>query len=452
MRNKHHKKQISLLIGIFCGISLSLIVLNSTPNVLIPSELAMDVKTATVVNYNSDLVLEWGGTDSENGNGIVIDTSGNIYITGWTKSFGAGTHDAFIAKYDSAGNSLFNITWGDDYSDKGNDITLDGSGNIFMIGQTYNSLNDDVFIAKYDSEGTSVKNATWNSGNNEYGYGIAADSTGNIYITGKTYNGANNDAFVAKYSNSLNIQWIQFWDNGSNDEGYGIALDALGFIYITGGTYNGADYDAFVAKYDNNGNFEEDISLSGSNSDKGHDIVVDGTGNIYITGQTYSFGAGNYDAFIAKYDSAGDLLHFFTWGGIYSDWGYGIGLDATGNYYIVGETTTFSAGNYDGFVAKYDDSGLLEWNEIYDGNYHDMGSDIALDASGNIYIVGDTQKDSYSGKYNAFIARYSVVIDPGNPPLGFLDIFTSLIGLITVGCTLGIGVLIGILISKKMRH
>ena len=101
--------------------------------------------------YRSDLNIIWGGSSGDRGMGIALDDSGNIYITGRTESFGAGSDDAFIAKYDSAGNSLLNITWGGSNSEGGNDIVLDNSGNIYITGGTENfgAGDRDAFIAKY---------------------------------------------------------------------------------------------------------------------------------------------------------------------------------------------------------------------------------------------------------------------------------------------------------------
>ena len=101
--------------------------------------------------YRSDLNITWGNNDYDWGSGIALDNDGNIYITGDTESFGTGSFDAFIAKYDSAGNSLLNITWGGSNSDSGSGIALDDSGNIYITGHTYSfgAGDGDAFIARY---------------------------------------------------------------------------------------------------------------------------------------------------------------------------------------------------------------------------------------------------------------------------------------------------------------
>jgi len=273
----------------------------------------MDVRTAGTNNYRSNLSITWGGGCSfDYGYGIALDASGNIYITGETWSFGAGSADAFITKYDSAGNSLLNITWGGGSSDVGYGIALDDDGNIYITGYTgsFGAGGADAFIAKYDSAGNSLLNITWGGGSDDVGNSIVLDTSGSIYITGATWSfgrgGA--DAFIAKYDSSgnslLNITW-----------GGGITLD-----------------------------------------DIGNSIALDTSGSIYITGETWGFGTDSEDAFIAKYDSAGNSLLNITWGDGRQDYGYGITLDDDGNIYITGYTEDYCAGHwgfYEAFIAKY---------------------------------------------------------------------------------------------------
>ena len=161
------------------------------------------LKIAATANYILDFDTTWGGSNHDSGNGITVDGAGNIYITGHTSSFGAGNSDAFIAKYDSAGTSLLNITWGGNYDDSANGITLDGAGNIYITGYTesFGVGYGNAFIAKYDSAGTSLLNITWGGSNSDPAYGIALDGAGNIYITGSTssFGMGQYDAFIAKY-------------------------------------------------------------------------------------------------------------------------------------------------------------------------------------------------------------------------------------------------------------
>ncbi|MFX1388043.1 MAG: SBBP repeat-containing protein, partial [Promethearchaeota archaeon] len=400
------------LMVVFYVCFFALITSNVSLNACNTTDQPLDIRSATSINYKLDLITTWGGSNHDFGCDIALDGSGNIYITGYTKSFGAGNYDAFIAKYDSSGKSLLNITWGTDKGDSGTKIALDSSGNIYMVGETnsFGAGGSDAFIAKYDSSGKSLLNITWGGRNSDFGKSFFLDDSGNIYITGDTnsFGAGNYDAFIAKYDSSgkslLNITW-----GGSNsDYGTGIALDVAGNIYITGRTtsFGVGDENAFIAKYDSSGNSLLNITYGGSNIDRGLDIALDDTENIYITGESNSFGVGNFDAFISKYDTSGKSLLNITWGGTGYDFGKSFFLDDSGNIYITGYTTSFGAGNYDAFIAKFDSSGKSLLNITWGGSNSDYGTGIVLDDAGNIYITGRTNSFG-AGNYDAFIAKYN---------------------------------------------
>jgi len=249
----------------------------------------------------------WGGPSFEVGFGIAIDSGGYIYITGYTTSYGAGISDTFIVKYNSSGTQLWNTTWGGLLVDIGSGIAIGSSGNIYITGYTDSSGagNRDAFIVKYDSSGTLLWNTTWGGPNNDGGKGIVIDSGGNIYITGFT-NGnevGNVYALIVKFDSSGTPLWNTTWGGLYGDEGDGIAIDSGGNIYITGNTYSyGAGIaDAFIVKYDSSGTQLWNTTWGSPYLDYGYGIAIDSHENIYITGLTCINDPGSTDAFIVKY-------------------------------------------------------------------------------------------------------------------------------------------------------
>ncbi|GAI21421.1 unnamed protein product, partial [marine sediment metagenome] len=122
-------------------------------------------------------IKTWGGSDYDNGHKIALDSSGNIYITGATASYGAGSFDVVLLKYNSSGNLQWSKIWGGPNNDTGDGIALDNLGNIYITGATsYETNLDDVFLLKYDSSGNLLWNKTWGGYNYFAGGGIALDS------------------------------------------------------------------------------------------------------------------------------------------------------------------------------------------------------------------------------------------------------------------------------------
>ena len=177
-------------------------------------------------------------------------------------------------------------------------------------------------------------------------------------------------------------------------------------------TYGGIS-DAFLAKYNATGSLVFSTYLGGSKNDQSGDIAVDGLGNSYVTGYTYSnnfpmknaydntFGGGNYDAFVAKFDSNGSLVFSTYYGGNSEENGQKIAIDQSGNLFITGYTTSNNlpminaynatyGGSNDVFVAKFNTTGSLVFSTYLGGNSNEYGQDIIVDTVGNYYVTGYT--------------------------------------------------------------
>jgi len=254
-------------------------------------------------------------------------------------TYGGGTYpygDAFATKLSSSGNSLIYSTYlGGGDSDWGNGIAVDGSGNAYVTGDTWSydfpTLNpyqtyigggfhgSNVFVTKLSSSGNALVYSTYlGGGGDDDGYDIAVDGSGYAYVTGVTdspnfptlnpYQATNQgyvNAFVTKLSGAGNsLIYSSYLGGGGYDWGGGIAVDGSGNAYVTGRTYSSnfptlnpyqtyqgpSGYlDAFVTKLSSSGNtLIYSTYLGGRDYDEGTGIVVDGSGNVYVTGETQS--------------------------------------------------------------------------------------------------------------------------------------------------------------------
>jgi len=331
-----------------------------------------------LAQFNSSGNYQWaksiGGVDYDTGNEITLDASGNLYLTGYfreTTDFdpGAGTanltalgtHDIFLAKYNSTGNYLWAKAMGSTNNDEAYSVTLDGSGNSYITGYFQGAADfdpgagmailtpvgvSDIFIAKYDASGNFLWahniGGTWV----DVGSAIAVDGNGNTYLTGIFWQTADFDPgagtanltsagafdiFIAKYDASGNYLWAKNIGSTGSDVGDDIALDDGGNFWITGGFTGSVDFDSgagtanltssgsediFFAKYSSTGDYLWAKAVGGTGQDEGTSIAVDGGGNTYLTGffgGTADFDpgtntanlspAGAYDIFIARYDA-----------------------------------------------------------------------------------------------------------------------------------------------------
>jgi hypothetical protein len=348
-----------------------------------------------------------------------------------------GFCDIYIAKYNPFGN----LEWVNQVSGPDNDVgtamALDSAGDILVTGWftgttnfgniKVSSPNGGMFIAKYHPDGSVVwvKQANGQGG----GRGVASDASGNIYVTGDFYNSinfggvtltgsSNGSGFVAKYQSDGKFVWAKLLEGGYT-AGRGIAVDRVGNSFVTGefvgqlkissATLNDAGGgDIFVAKFLPDGNLDWAKRAGGSDQDWGYSIALDGSGNAYVTGffvgkasfDAYVLSNKGYNMFLAKLHSDG-TTEWVTQAGRKQanarSGGYGIATDASGNSYVTGlfETTTdfggvtlTSAGNQDIMVAKYRTNGSVEWVKQAGGTDLDRGLAVSLDPAHNIYIAG----------------------------------------------------------------
>ena len=304
--------------------------------------------------------------------GTVIDSSGNVYVTGRTddalgSNNALGNGDIFIAKYGSTGNLITLKQFGTADYDEATGIAIDNAGNVYVTGYTngafsgINAGGSDAFIAKYDTTGNlTVKQ--FGTASNDYADGIATNGN-NVYAVGSTYgalsgNSAGNlDSFIANYDLKSDLITFKQFGTADYDEATGVAIDSANNVYVSGYTQgalsglSAGGYDAFIAKYDSMGNLTfKQFGTSGYDSANG--IAIDSANNVYVTGKTEGIlngkNAGGSDAFIAKYDSTGNLT-FKQFGTSNDDKGRSIAVNQTGLVSVVGSLET-PQGDTDGFL------------------------------------------------------------------------------------------------------
>ena len=302
------------------------------------------------MKYNSSGTKQWtkqlGTAATDQGIGVITDSSGNIYVSGYnnvgyspsSSAFdgnpSSGSADMILVKYNSSGLKQWSDQLGTSLADYGWGITIDSSDNIYVTGSTAGDLDEntsegasDRFLVKYNSGGTKQWTQQLGSSSNDKAYGAATDSSGNIYVTGytqgsfdgKTYLGSN-DIFLVKYNSSGTKQWTKQYGSSSDDSANGIATDSSGNIYVTGytqgnldGNHDSGSQDIFLLKYNSSGTQQWIKQLGERNSsDVAEDITVDSSDNIYITGRTNGdldgeTNSGSWDIFLVKYNSDGVL-------------------------------------------------------------------------------------------------------------------------------------------------
>ncbi len=388
-----------------------------------------------------------GGSAADRGLSIEVDGSGNCYVTGFfngTASFdgtnvtSSGQQDVFIAKYTTAGALDWVSSAGGSGADIGNGIAVDNSGNVLVTGEfrgtatfgatNITSLNNstDVFTTKLTSAGAF----TWveqGSGNNtDRGIDVATDGSGNVYITGQfsdtiTFDQTHNNTmlnviYVVKYNSSGDEQWFRIIGGGASNITKALVTDNAGNTVVVGdftgnvtvftgsnptitGTYTNR---IFLARFSTAGAVSWTQSASSESAVAVECVNLDGSGAVYIGGtfecrfDEYAdpFGDGIFnsvgykDIFVSKYNSGGNFQYSRSMGSSEDDFCFGVAANAAGNAHFTGSFRgAFNVPTTPNFVD------LANWPNVDcgtnashcgDANY---GSFRNLDAAGNLDIV-----------------------------------------------------------------
>ncbi|MFX1499265.1 MAG: hypothetical protein ACFFBH_17245 [Promethearchaeota archaeon] len=137
--------------------------------------------------------------------------------------------------------------------------------------------------------------------------------------------------------------------------------------------------------------YEWNVTWGGGDHDYSFDMVIDDSDNVYIVGRTRSFGEGNEDVALVKYNNEGVQLWNLTWGGSSWDQVYGVDVDSSNNVYITGGTNSFGdISARDLFLRKYNSSGVLQWNiTLGEIGLLEIGKGLVVDSYDNIYVAAD---------------------------------------------------------------
>jgi hypothetical protein len=339
----------------------------------------------------------------------------------------AGDSDIFVSKLNSNGGFVWAKRMGGTSHDWGIGSILDSSGNVYTTGYFADIVDfdpgtgttnltsaglEDIFISKLNNSGNFVWARGMGGAGSDWGIGVAIDSSDNVHTTGyfasiadfdpgtgiiNLTSAGNSDIFASKLDGSGNFIWAKRMGGTGDDWGSGITVDSSGSICMAGFFEDTADFDpgtgianlasagledVFVSKLNSSGNFVWAKRMGGVNDDKGYSIAVDLSGNIYTTGYFAGIvdfdpnvgtanltSAGLEDIFVSKLDGNGDFGWAKRMGGTSNDEGIGIIVDLSGNVYTTGSfwgTVDFdpgagtinltSAGLEDIFVSKLDNS------------------------------------------------------------------------------------------------
>ncbi|HEY6570543.1 MAG TPA: hypothetical protein VIZ22_09645 [Candidatus Limnocylindrales bacterium] len=365
--------------------------------------------------------------------GIAADGKG-ITIVGTTG--GKITHkveggsDAFVRRYDRRGAVLWTRQFGTDAQDIGQDVAADGGG-VTVLGSTDGSFSgsggtlgiEDVFVRRYDRDGKRLWTRQFGAPEDEDPGAIAAGD-GGLFVVGTTAGdlggsqAGDGDAFLRRYDRDGQPEWTRQFGTDRADTAMAVAVDGGG-ITVGGGTDGdlqgqnaGPFSDAFVRRYDLAGNVLWTRQWGQEGDDTVLSLAADGTG-VTAVGYTHADSMGNKpsQAFIRRFNRNGQLQWSRIFGSPDSEVAWGVAADGdalTVTGYTFGDLDADNKGSFDVFVRRYNRSGTAIWKRQFGTKGADLGLDVAADGKGftvfghtNASLGGDAK-----GELDVFVRRY----------------------------------------------
>lgn len=462
-----------------------------------------------------DPTLQWGTYFNNVDIFIAIATDGNnnVYGTGYTHmaagvaTTGAhqttigGGQDAFVVKYNAAGAKQWATYYGGSSSEQGEAIINDHEGHLYIAGETFSAngistpgayhethggtMYFDAFLSKFDTMGNLVWGTYYGGAMRDEGYALTLAPGGDVYLAGRTKSATglatpgafqpvcnscatadSFDAFVAKFTSAGALLWSTYYGGAGDDNVNALAIDNTGNIYISGATssttniataaayqttmFGGTSLsiDGFLAKFTPAGSRLWGTYFGGTDDDRARSVVADATG-VYIAGSTASsnhiatpgahqavYGGGPYvgmysdwgDAYLAKFNEAGALQWATYYGGTNTDVLFSATSNGHGDVYLTGYTAsttgiatpgalvgTAPGGFTDMFLAQFNSTGSLVSGTYYGGPGGDWGSCVTMGDSATLYVGGFTLSDTGIATAGA---DESTFIPPTGPVVG----------------------------------
>jgi hypothetical protein len=357
----------------------------------------------------------FGSAKADFAYGVAVGSSGDLYLAGRAGgpiSFGGpvhankGDYDIFLASFNAAtGASKWSKTFGNTKQDYAEGLALDSSGNIYITGEFQDTVSfggnllkstgtNSIFLASFTPAGTHRISKAFPPSSSGSGRGVDVDAAGNIYLTGfymgsvsfggGTLTGAGTgDIFIASLTSTGNHRWSKGFGGTSSDHGKDVKVDAASNVYLTGYfwttvSFGGATFtskggpDVFIASFNATSGAHRWSKAYGSTfDDRGYGLAIDSQGNSYLAANffyTVNFGGGPYiskgkhDVVLVSHNSAGSYRWSRQFGDIGDEYAYGMAISKAGFLALGGafqNTADFGGGaftclgSWDGYVLKY---------------------------------------------------------------------------------------------------
>ncbi|MCD6532132.1 hypothetical protein J7K99_06795 [bacterium] len=358
----------------------------------------------------------WERTYGEDGDDLgwsVIQTSdGGYFIAATTWPSTTSYSDLYLIKTNSLGDTLWTRVYGGFQCEEACQAKQTSDGGYAVVGWTgsFGAGYYDFYLIRTDPNGDTLWTRTYGGTGNDFAYGLAITPDGGFLLAGTYasdyYRISEGYVYLVRTDSVGDTLWTRTYGGTLSDVAYALALTADGGSIVAGATYSfgAGEDDVYVLKFDPAGDTLWARVYGGPENDAGYAVAQTSDGGYIIAGTTSSFGAGGYDVYLLRLNPDGDTLWTRTYGGANDDGAHSVAQTPDGGYILVGSTFSFGAGSNDVYIIKTDSVGNLLWQRTVGGHGNDAGSSLDLTTDGGFIITGYTTS-SGAGGYDVYLVK-----------------------------------------------
>ena len=324
----------------------------------------------------------YGGNGDDWANSIQQTVDGGYIVVGYTESFGAGNMDFWILKLSFTGAVEWQRSYGGSGDEEALAVQQTSDEGYIVAGYTdsFGAGRKDIWVLKLTSSGIIEWQQTFGGSRDDWASSIRqADDEGFIIgASSDSWGAGEADFWIIKLDSAGNVDWQKLYVFDVNAYLKSICLTADGGCIVAGHLTPSVigRTDLLILKLDSAGLIDWQRCYGGVSDDWGNSIQQTSEGGYIVAGYTDSFGAGNYDFWVLKLTSLGNIDWQRTFGKTQADWANSVQQTSDGGYIIAGCTESFGAGYADFWVLKLESSGSIEWQTAYGGGGDDAAFSI----------------------------------------------------------------------------
>jgi len=342
----------------------------------------------------------YGGTGDDLALSVEQTSDGGFVVAGGTKSFGSGEEDIWVLRLDSSGNVVWQKSYGPGEG-RSVKQTSEGGFIVAGFTGTFTPVAD-AFVFKLDPSGGVIWSMTYGGGDRgddfDAAFSVQQTSDGGYLVGGSTRSFAVGieDAWILRLDSSGNVVWTKTYGGGACNIAYSAQQTSDGAFIFAGRRDSGGCVhegpDAWVVRLNADGTiaWEETFGAPGV-SDHGFSVQQTSDGGFIVAGETEAFGGFlASDFWVLRLDGSGGVVWQKTYGGTGHDLGFSVQQTLDGGFIVAGMTSSFGAGDFDYWVLRLDSIGNVVWEKTYGGSGNDAAFSVRQTSDGGFVVAGFT--------------------------------------------------------------